>query len=355
MIRKLIILGALCAVSLAAPAQSRVLKWAHVYEPTESFHLQAVQAATQIARDTQDRVRVEVIPASRAGGEETFLAKLKSGEIDIAYLGMSQAAKEYPGLGVAGFPFVFQDTDHVRRYLGSPFFQEQLDGYEKATGNHIATAVYYGARHVTSNRLLTGPQDMAGLRLRVPAAPANKLFGEAMKAQAVTIPFAKVYDALKSGEVDGQENPLPTIHAKKFYEVQKFTFLTAHIYELTSIMVSPAAWKAISPADQKVVDAAIKKAGSWVNVQIISSELTMEAELRKLGMRVLGVDRKAFRDFALKNASPGDLGVSTRDYDRLQALASSAGVSSASAPPAAEPVTERKKKPAVRTSPVPRT
>ena len=328
MIRNQIILGVLCFASLAAPAQTRSLKWAHVYEPTESFHVQAVQAATQIARDTQERVRIEVIPASKAGGEETFLARLKSGEIDMAYLGMSQAAREYPGLGVAGFPFVFQDTDHVRRYLASPFFQEQLDGYEKATGNHIATAVYYGARHVTSNRLLTGPQDMAGLRLRVPSAPANKLFGEAMRAQVTTIPFAKVYDALKNGEVDAQENPLPTIHAKKFYEVQKFTFLTAHIYELTSIMIAPSAWKSISPGDQKVVDAALKKAGSWVNVQIISSELTMEAELRKLGMRVLSVDRKAFKEFALRNASPGDLGVTARDYERIQALARGA------APPA---------------------
>lgn len=323
MIRRLIVLGALCAIGLGAQAQPRTLKWAHVYEPSESFHVQAVQAAAQIARDTQNRVQIEVIPASKAGGEETFLAKLKSGDIDIAYLGMSQAAKEYPALAAAGFPFIFQDTDHVRRYLASPFFREQLDGYEKATGNHIVTAVYYGARHVTSNRPLTGPQDMAGLRLRVPSAPANKLFGEAMKAQAVTIPFAKVYDALKSGEVDAQENPLPTIHAKKFYEVQKFTYLTAHIYELTSVMVSPAAWKAISPADRKVVDEAIRKAGTWVNVQIISSELTMEAELRRLGMRVLSVDRKAFKDFALRNASPADLGVSTQDYERIQALARS--------------------------------
>lgn len=305
---------------VAAIAQTQVLKWAHVYEAGEPYHLQAVQAGDEIARLTQGRVRLEVIPASKAGGEETLPAKLKSGEIHIAYLGMSHASKDYPGLAVSGFPFVFQDIDHVRRYLASGFFQEQLDGYEKATGNHMIGAVYYGARHVTSNRSITGPQDMAGLKLRVPGAPAYKLFGQAMQAQVTPIPFAKVYEALKNGEVDAQENPLPTIYAKKFYEVQKFAFLTGHIHDLVSITLSGAAWKALTPADQKVVEAAIRKAATWVNVQTISNELLMEAELRRLGMQLRSVDRKAFREAALKRVMPSDLGATQQDYERIQAI-----------------------------------
>lgn len=320
--KKTIFLFALSTFAcVAAMAQTQVLKWAHVYEAGEPYHLQAVQAGDEIARLTQGRVRLEVIPASKAGGEETFPARLKSGEIHIAYLGMTHASKDYPGLAVSGFPFVFQDTDHVRRYLASGFFQEQLDGYEKATGNHMIGAVYYGARHVTSNRSVTGPQDMAGLKLRVPGAPAYKLFGQAMQAQVTPIPFARVYEALKNGEVDAQENPLPTIYAKKFYEVQKFAFLTGHIHDLVSITVSGAAWKALTPADQKVVEAAIRKAATWVNVQTISNELLMEAELRRLGMQLRSVDRRAFKEAALKRVSPSDLGATQQDYERIQGLA----------------------------------
>lgn len=302
-------------------AQTQVLKWAHVYEAGETYHVQALQAGDEIARLTQGRVRLEVIPASKAGVEETFPAKLKSGEIHIAYLGMTHAGKDYPGLAVSGFPFMFQDTDHVRRYLSSGFFQEQLDGYEKATGNHMIGAVYYGARHVTSNRPITGPRDMAGLKLRVPGAPAYKLFGHAMQARVTPIAFAKVYEALKNGAVDAQENPLPTIYAKKFYEVQKFAFLTGHIHDLVSITVSGVAWKSLSPADQKVVEAAIRKAATWVNVQTISNELLMEAELRRLGMQLLSVDRRAFKEAALKRVVPSDLGGTQQDYERIQALA----------------------------------
>jgi TRAP-type C4-dicarboxylate transport system substrate-binding protein len=183
MFKSLFIFIAISCAFTGAHAQTQVLKWAHVYEPNESYHVQAVQAANEIARLTQGRVRIEVIPASKAGAEETFPAKLKSGEIGIAYLGMTHATKDYPPLAVSGFPFIFQDTDHVRRYLVSPFFQEQLDGYEKAVGNHMVTAVYYGARHVTANRPIAQPQDMVGLKLRVPGAPAYKLFGQAMQAQ----------------------------------------------------------------------------------------------------------------------------------------------------------------------------
>jgi tripartite ATP-independent transporter DctP family solute receptor len=320
-------------------AQPRVLKWAHVYEPSEHYHLQAVGAANEIERLTQGRVRIEVIPASKAGAEETFPAKLKSGEIDIAYLGMTHATKEYAPLSVSGFPFIFQDSDHVQRYLNSPFFKEQLNSYEKAVGNHMVTAVYYGARHVTENRPIARPEDMVNLKLRVPGAPAYKLFGQAMQAQSIAIPFAKVYDALKNGDVEAQENPLPTIYAKKFYEVQKFAFLTAHIYDLISITVGQATWKSLSVEDQKIVDSAIKKAATWVNVQTISNELLMESELRKLGMRVVSVDRKAFRDVALKNASPTELGATMADYQRIQSLARTSFTGAIDKPA----VTERKK------------
>jgi tripartite ATP-independent transporter DctP family solute receptor len=320
MIKLAILAGALIACS-TAQAQPKVLKWAHVFEPTEHYHQQAMSAAAEIGRLSGGRIRVEVVPSSKAGSEEMYSAKLKSGEIDIAYLGISYAAREFPGLAISGFPFVFQDTDHVRRYLASPYFQEQLDGYERITGNRMVTAVYYGARHLTANKFISSPQDLIGLKLRVPGAAAYKLFGQSMQTQVTPVPFSKVYDALKSGEVEAQENPLSTIYAKKFYEVQKFVYLTAHIHDLVTITIAQSSWKGLTPGDQKMIEGAIKKAASWANVQTISNELVMETELRNRGLKIVAVDRKAFREAALKHASPADLGATTADYERMQLLA----------------------------------
>jgi tripartite ATP-independent transporter DctP family solute receptor len=322
--KKALLLGLLSLASVSLIAQTRVLKWAHVYEASENYHQQAVLASAEISRQTQGRIQIEVLPASKAGPEETYLNKMKSGEIDMAYLGMSHAVRDYPRMAVSGFPFAFQDTDHVRRYLASPFFQELLTGYENATGHHMVTAVYYGARHITSNKMLTGPADVVGLKLRVPGAANYKLFGDALQAKVTPIPFAKVYDALKSGEVEAQENPLPTIYAKKFYEVQKFAFLTAHIHDLISMTISQNTWKSLSAADQKIVEDALKKAATWVNVQTIANELILTDELKKLGLIIVRSDRKAYKDEVLKNSNPSALGISANDFDRLQQLSSKA-------------------------------
>jgi tripartite ATP-independent transporter DctP family solute receptor len=303
-------------------AQNRVLRWAHAYKPTETYHLQAVEAGNEIARLTNGRIKVEVFPESKLGGEETYGAKLAAGEIDIAYYGTNQAGRDYSRIGISGYPFIFQDTDHVRRYLASPLFQEILDGYQAKTGNRMVTGVYYGARNLTSNKLLRTPQDMAGIKLRVPFAPNYKLFAEALGAVPTPISFPKVYEALKNNEVDAQENPLPTIMAQRFYEVHKYTFLTQHIHELSSITIAGPTWKSLSPADQKSVEAAIRKHALWASVQTISNELTMEAELRKNGMVLIPVDRKAFREAVLRNAKPSDINLTQEDYDRLAALAS---------------------------------
>lgn len=305
-----------------ALAQSRVLRWAHAYKPTETYHLQAVEAGHEIARQTNGRIRIEVFPESKLGGEETYGSKLAAGEIDIAYYGTNQAGRDYSRIGISGYPFIFQDTDHVRRYLASPLFQEILDGYQAKTGNHMVTAVYYGARNLTSNKLLRGPQDLAGIKLRVPFAPNYKLFAEALGAIPTPISFPKVYEALKNNEVDAQENPLPTIMAQKFYEVHKYTFLTQHIHELTSITIAGPTWRSLAAADQKIVDAAIRKAATWASVQTISNELVMEAELRRNGMVLLPVDRKAFREAIQRNAKPGDIHLTQDDYERIASLAS---------------------------------
>ena len=93
---------------------------------------------------------------------------------------------------------------------------------------------YYGQRMVTANKEIKKPEDMKGMKLRVPPAPLFLMFTKSVGANATPIAFAEVYLALQQGTVDGQENPLPTIMAKKFYEVQSHIMLTGHITEIAA-------------------------------------------------------------------------------------------------------------------------
>jgi len=111
---------------------------------------------------------------------------------------------------ITGAPFILRDFDHWKAYRDSKLFQELAKGYDDKTKHKIVALTYYGQRHVTANKLIMKPEDMKGMKLRVPPAPLFLMFTKSVGANATPIAFAEVYLALQQGTVDGQENPLPT-------------------------------------------------------------------------------------------------------------------------------------------------
>jgi TRAP-type C4-dicarboxylate transport system substrate-binding protein len=175
---------------------------------------------------------------------------------------------------------------------------------------------------VTANKEIKKPEDMKGMKLRVPPAPLFLMFTKSVGANATPIAFAEVYLALQQGTVDGQENPLPTIMAKKFYEVQSHIMLTGHITESLVTIVGSHVWSKLSDADKKVFEEVLKEASARSTDQIRASEQRLADEFRKLGKTVVEVDREAFRKAALPlhNDASAGAGWSQAQYDELQAL-----------------------------------
>jgi hypothetical protein len=155
-------------------------------------------------------------------------------------------------MGIAYYPFIFRDADHLLAYSKSAVFKEMIDGYRAKTGIQILAYTYYGARHTTAQKAVhrlrrhEGPQDPRARRAAYRATP------EACGANPTPIAFAEVYLALQNGTVDAQENPLTTIEAKKFYEVQKHIMLTGHIVDGLTTQVAPHVWNKLSDADKKI-------------------------------------------------------------------------------------------------------
>ena len=111
---------------------------------------------------------------------------------------------------------------------------------------------YYGTRHTTSNKPIKTCAEMKGLKIRVPDVPAYLAMPRACGANTAPIAFAEVYLALQNGTVEAQENPLTTIEAKKFYEVQKHIVLTGHIVDHLNTVVAKAAWAKLAAEEQKI-------------------------------------------------------------------------------------------------------
>ena len=317
---KLLLAALALSFSAGVCAQTK-LKWAHVYETSEPYHTAAVWAAGEIKKRTSGRYEVEVFPASSLGKETDINQGLTLGTVDIIYTGQLFAGRTYGPLAIGGAPFMFRDFDHWKKYSTSQLFDQLAEGYrQKSGGNKVVAITYYGERHVTSNKAISKPEDMKGLKIRVPDAPLYTMFPRAVGANPTPIAFAEVYLALQNGTVDAQENPLPTIDAKKFYEVQKFIVLTGHITDALLTIVAGGTWSKLSPADQKIFDEVLKEAATRASHEIVEIEKKMAAEFEKRGKTVVRVDRKPFRDATVKLHNGPDATWDKAVYDKLQAI-----------------------------------
>ena len=315
--------AAIIALVIGGPAWAQTkLRWAHVYEITEPYHTEALWAASEIRKRTNGRFDITVFPASQLGNENQLNEALGFGAIDIIYVGINFVAATYPPLGISGAPFMLRDLDHWKAYRDSKLFSELVQGYDEKTRHKVTALTYYGQRHVTANRRISKPEDMQGMKLRVPPAPLFLLFTKSVGADATPIAFSDVYTALQQGLVDGQENPLPTIMAKKFYEVQSHIVLTGHITESMVTVIGSHVWNKLTPDDQKVFAETLKEAAAKATESIEASERILAGEFRKLGVTVVEPDREAFRKAAIPLHNDASVGAGwTRvQYDELQAL-----------------------------------
>jgi tripartite ATP-independent transporter DctP family solute receptor len=302
------------AMVMVSPTSAQTkLRWAHVYEITEPFHTEALWAASEIRKRSNGKFDIEVFPASGLGNENQLNEGLGLGTIDIVYVGINFLATTYKPLGITGAPFMLRDFEHWKAYRASKLFADLSSDYEDKTRHKIVALTYYGQRHVTANKPILRPEDMKGMRLRVPPAPLVLMFTRSVGANATPIAFSDVYNALQQGLVDGQENPLPTIMAKKFYEVQSHIVLTGHIHHV---------WNRLTPDERKLFADTMKQAASRATEAIEASERVLATQLKNLGMTVIEPDREAFRKAALPlhNDASAGAGWTRAQYDELQSL-----------------------------------
>jgi tripartite ATP-independent transporter DctP family solute receptor len=306
-------------VAVPAAAQTK-LKWAHVYETSEPFHKWSVWAGDEIKKRTSGRYDIEVFPASSLGKETDINQGLQLGTVDIIISGLSFAARSTPRIGVGYYPYTFRDADHLLAWAKSPAFAELAGLYRDKSGVQITAMTYYGIRQSTSNKDFNDCAGMKGIKMRVPDVPAYLALPKSCGANPTPIAFAEVYLALQNGTVDAQENPLTTIEAKKFYEVQKNIILTGHIVDSLATQIAPHVWSKLSDADKKLFTDVMQEAAANATNEIKKREGELVDEFKKKGLNVHAVDKKSFQDAIMKTVSLESMGYTKADWDKIQAI-----------------------------------
>src|SRR5215218_10333314 len=311
--------AAMCAATGSGMAQTK-LKWAHVYETSEPFHTASVWAAQEIGKRTDGRYHIDVYPSSQLGKEADINQGLSLGSVDIIISGSSFAAKSFPRIGVTYYPYTFRNPEHLLAYTQSDIFKELTKGYEEKTGHHIVAVSYYGTRQTTSNKPIATCADMQGLKMRVPDVPAYLAMPRACGANTAPIAFAEVYLALQNGTVEAQENPLTTIEAKKFYEVQKNIVLTGHIVDHLNTIISKSLWDKLSEEDRKIFTEVAQEAAAKATGEIKVNEAKLVDFFKQKGLTVTEVNKDEFRDTVIKTTSFESFDYRKADWDRIQAV-----------------------------------
>ncbi len=323
MMRKYLMIAATAigALVAAAPASAQIkLKWGHVYETSEAFHVEAVWAAGEFAKRTNNKYQIEVFPSSQLGKETDINQGLTLGSVDMIYTGASFTARAFPPMGVVYYPFTFRDADHLLAYTKSDIFRELAKGYEDKTGNVITATTYYGTRHTSSNRAFKACAEMKGLKMRVPDVPAYLAMPRSCGANTAPIAFAEVYLALQNGTVEAQENPLTTIEAKKFYEVQKHIILTGHIVDALNTVIAKGFWDKLSADEKKTLTDVTQEASVRATNRVKADEAKLVQFFKDKGLTITEINRAEYLEAVGKGVTFEQFGYRKADWDRIVAI-----------------------------------
>jgi len=185
--------------------------------------------------------------------------------------------------------------------MNGPIGQDFNKQLIEKRGMRILGTTYYGIRQLTTtDKEVRSVKDMKGFKLRVPENEVFMAMAKSWGAKPTPMNFNELYLALKQHVVDGQENPLPTIDAAKFYEVQKYLVLTGHIITPRLVVINERFWEKLSPEDQKIVEAAVQHGIAWNNEQILSKEKALLEKFKEKGMIIIKPNVEEFREAVLK-------------------------------------------------------
>jgi len=293
-------------MGLATTASADKLKLSHSYEPSTAHHKWAEWAASEVDKRTEGRHTINVFPSAQLGSERDVEEALTLGTVDIGFVGAGHMAQRYKPISIHLAAFLWRDLDHFLMYPTSKTYNEVTTGYEKESGNKVIGLTYFGQRHVSANEPLLTPAAFEGLKMRVPPVPIYMVFPDAVGANSTPVNFSELYLALQQGVVVAQENPLPTIQGKKFYEVQSDIMLTGHMTDGYYTLIGGPAWAKLSEQDQTIISDVLKEASKGASADIMQSETELVGWFRDNGTNVHEVDRQAFLEIVKPKILKGD-------------------------------------------------
>lgn len=286
---------AMSSVLLSSSLQARELHLGHASTESNPRHDAALFFATRVAELSDGDLTVTVASNAQLGDDAEMMTGLRLGALDLSVSSQGAMASIIEEATLIGLPFLFRDSATAWQVLDGPV-GDQLSA--RAADKGIVVLGYWdnGIRLITNNtRPITEPDDLKGLKIRIPSDPmANDIF-TTLGANPVPIPFAETYLALQQGVADGQENPAVNIHSQKFHEVQKYLSMSHHKYEFLPFLASDVTWASLSEAERSVLTEAAKETTAFQRDFAAEANVERLADMRAAGITISEIDTAAFQ------------------------------------------------------------
>ncbi len=299
--KKVLTIFILVTFAWVLSAKAEQLKFAHTMSISDTMHQGVLKFAELVKAKTNGQLEIAVYPAGQLGNDSQILQGARMGSIDIAMTGNPFHTTFEPSLNVIDLPFLFKDFAHAYRVLDGPIGKELLSRLEKHNLKGLGF-MEIGFRNLTnSKRPVKEASDMNGLKIRVTPNPAHVAAFKLLGAIPTPMPFTEVYMALKTGAVDGQENPTTLIHGQKFYEVQKYMSITMHAYTVSEVSMNLKKFQSLSPTHQKVLLDALLEAAIYHRKLNRDLEGKLLKEMQEKGLQVIQEpNRESFAKIVIK-------------------------------------------------------
>jgi len=291
------VLFVLClVVALTGPAAlgKTTIRLASPFKPGHIL-VEASEKFKELA-EKQSNGNLEVLIQAGQGSEEEINVWCSKGEVEMQATGGQPLQTAAPQYFFFNAPYVMKDFEHFMRVWNGPLGDKARALVAQEGKMNYLGIVYRGLRQTTSNKPIYTPEDVAGLKLRLPTVPTWIAVWKEIGAEPVPIPLTGLYEALKEGKAEASEGDLPQISSFKLDEVQEILTITNHLVQTGGVLINKPFFDALAKADQEVVLKASQEAGAWANAKIKAGETKLLVELQKKGFQVVIPDADAFRD-----------------------------------------------------------
>ncbi|TYP58812.1 C4-dicarboxylate TRAP transporter substrate-binding protein [Thermosediminibacter litoriperuensis] len=259
------------------------------------------ELAKRVAEKTGGKLVIEVYPSAQLGSDEDVIEQAIQG-VNVAVLTdggrMGNYVKE---MGIIGMPYFADSYEDILKVTQSDTFKEWEKQLAEEHGIRVLSFNWYdGARHFLTNKPVTKPADLNGLRIRTPGAPVWSESVKAMGATPVSMPWTEVYPAMQQKAIDGAEGQHTATYSSRLYEVLKYINKTAHFQLVNGIIVGEKWFKTLPAEYQQILRDETKAVAAENAKLIMKLSDEYEAKMVEKGMKVVEVDIEAFKEAADK-------------------------------------------------------